>query len=649
MMLTSVCVAALLVATQGQTDDDQCACYGDDYTYFDTGNGCGGQCGECLSAHCEPSGSWCGCSDDYPNVPDDFTGRGDYYICDTTSFSVNVCAESCASPTADACAGRYTAYRYCDETSGLCAEDPCDSDSDCGVRDGYELQCQYGYCEVPCSNFNDTYCSTTFGENLRCQTDGTCGYSYCYDGEECPDGMTCNNQYCVNSCTSDDECADQGNGYTCADGLCAYYECYSNDDCDGEGYVCNQEDLTNYFCFEGCASPNGIYGWNQTCNQYYGAGPGDFVSCNAETGQCETFNCNTTTDCDGVSDTVDLVCQWGSCIESCIGQDDEDYCALIGNGDSVCQDSGLCDYSTCYNGEECPDDTVCTGYYCEAACADDAECIDRYYSDDYKCDAGVCVYNAYECSVDDDCGDGQICMVDAGYYYCSESCQTTGCDWGDDYDCTDACQDDGICGECTYLGCNAPSNSCDDYGFQTECQDDGECGYPSEDECAEDADCDGDQICQYLPNFDAPADAAERRFCGDSCVGQDAVNEYNQTYCSETYGYENCDTSTGTCYNCRSDDDCTSADRPTCYLGTGFNGCYRACVEDSDCDGDDSCLFEEDAQVYYCGQEETQGPIAATTASPTVEPTEPIVDRSGAVQQRWLMAAVAMASLTWWM
>ena len=465
----------------------------------------------------------------------------------------------------------------------------------------------------------------------------------------CPEGTICNerNAVCVDTCTSDDECADRGDGYVC-DGFCVYRECNNNDDCAyrGEGYVCDMSDSTYYSCFEGCASPNGIYGDGVDC--YTSGNGGSFYSCNATTGRCDNFYCNNSTDCEGITDTLDLVCQWGHCVESCIGQD-ETYCyALTEDSGVTCQDSGVCDYFTCYNGEECPDGTACDGYYCNPACATDSECQDQYNNENYKCDAdwSVCVYS--ECSVDDDCayrGDGYVCDGSS----CSESCETTGCDWGDDYDCTDACQDDGICGECTYLGCNAPGNSCDDYGFRTECQEDGECDYP-DDDCADDNDCDGDQVCQYLPNFDEPASGEERRFCGDSCVGQEDIIEYGETYtyCNATYGYENCDADTGTCYNCRSDADCTNADRPTCYLGTGLNVCYRTCEDDSDCEGDELCLFENDAQVYYCGNEDdSMRPTMEPTVSPTVE--EDPVNNSGAVQQRVVMAAVAVASLAWWM
>ena len=433
--------------------------------------------------------------------------------------------------------------------------------SDCTVRDGYDT-CQWGSCVMGCGNFNSSYCRVYYGADSRCQSDGQCEDTYCYDNgnDDRDSGEICSDYKCRDPCLDYSDCACRyGDEYTCAsDGQCVKLECYSNDDCatNGEGYVCDTSSDTNWYCFEGCASPNGTWGSGQTCQEYSGDWDNNFYSCNATTGQCDKAMCanGQDDDCDGLTDdngdAVELVCDWNYCAESCIGQD-ADFCSSF-DTDSICHSDGTCQRVYCNDdGDACPDGTACNGDYCVETCSDDADCSARYSygQENYVCDAETraCLYR--ECYADSDCGDGYYCSSESTEWRCNQGCtDDDDCSWGDSaYDCTDGCQADGRC-DCTYLGCKADGEECDEWP-RLECKDDGDCGV-GDDDCADDDDCEGAQVCQYIARWNDGADANEARLCGDSCVGQGNVTSEwgdSRPFFQYYFDYDTCDQDTGTC------------------------------------------------------------------------------------------------------
>jgi len=489
-----------------------------------------------------------------------------------------------------------------------------DTDGD-GVADSVDI-CPYVYnpmqdlladplacgdCDTAC---DDTFACTSdtcsAGVCVNTPDDALCpdngqfcdGAEYCdpatgcdHTGDPCLPASTCNEEFDICGCGSDDDC-DDGVGCTddsCDAGTCVYIP--NNANCPDDGEYCNGA--------ESCDQLLDCVHSGDPC-------PVDLM-CN-ETGEsCD--ECLANGDCsDGVGCTDDT-CEGGSCVytpndDNC--PDDGLYCT----GDDVCHPTDGClnTGNPCAAGLHCQESTDS----CEE-CILDSHCTDGVPCTDNACVANSCVFTANDANCADDgqyCTGLERCDAATGCYSEGDPCAASGYYCNDTTDRCDECQVNAHCNDgifCTVDSCvngtcwNSPSNA--------RCPDDGQY-------------CNGSEYCSASSGC---------RHSGDPCAAIGLTCNETTDECEGCLVDADCDDGVGctndTCVNnscvftpddlnCADDglycngleicsplDDCVSAGDPCEASG-------RICNEDEDrCD---ECLTSQDCDDgLYCNGAET--------------------------------------------
>lgn len=403
----------------------------------------------------------------------------------------------------------------------------------------------------------------------------------CEDASDCDDGDSCTNDACLQG-----EChnIDSPCLYGCLDGKCQ--GCAGDDDCM-EGDQCT---------LDKCIA--------NECKHY------PIQNCCSSNDECDDGN-----DC-----TADL-CSSNSCLNEAIPNCGETGCT----SDEQCDDDDACTFNDCMNGEchfdqlpycqVCESDVDCTP---EAYCVlgnvfnftgncltDVGKCELVYVGCNFGCEAGACLPEPSECSLNGECDDGNSCTMDNCVYgECTHAAQTG-----------PACGNGGICvsGECEMVECVyecAPSeNPC----FMVYCEN----FVCNEEVMADDYPCGDNKVCSAGVCV-VQSECTQSSQCDDSnaCT----TNLCVQGSCQYT-ALENCITCTqdnecggaavgcigGDWYflvnNCVSNGMCAAANLD-CEFGCDQYGCLPECEDSEECDDGNPCTedtCEEGSCVNYEG------------------------------------------------
>ena len=340
----------------------------------------------------------------------------------------------------------------------------------------------YPYCDCNCQT------GQTCNENRQCVNPG----GDCTTDDDCGGGQVCNPEgQCVNpggDCTTDDDCQENE---VCKDNVCVNASCNSDDDCS-DGQVCQDGTCGA----DNCKCQDAVWPCDRQCG---GKCVEESVNCPCQgDGECTPpQKCITNTDGQNVcsDDDGEGICPDGSripCDQNCSDDSEPANCRTC-NGDSdcgenqTCSSSGVCipksSESCKCEGEDWPCDkqcdNQCTAESVNCPCTSDGECTSPQ-----KCVSGadgqnVCVN--VSCSLDTDCGNGQVCQdetcVDA-----NQSCTTN-----------DDCGNGQVCQDETCVDANQSCTTNDDCGNGQVCQD--ETCVDANQSCTTNDDCQANESC----------------------------------------------------------------------------------------------------------------------------------------------------------
>ena len=311
----------------------------------------------------------------------------------------------------------------------------------------------------------------------------------------------------------------------------------------------------------------------------------------------EPTSCSSNDDCEGF-----LIChsevQGGICLESC------DFGLPEAQGDAYCQLFA--------------DDYLCQpvlGQVCAPPCQSDSDCDDIV--EGTRCgDDGLCLPPA-ECSSNDDCTLGRLCMPDVNGGTCmvdcrltldgktgDELCQTE----GDEYVCFP--EADGYCG----LPCE-DNSPCTVFHPLYVCGNDQRCQKPSGLQCNLNSDCSDGEAC-HRSTDETTAICSASCLTGDFSLTGDEYCDFilEGTVCQEVFG--------GSCRNpCSSTPECQAIDSNLECSNDGH--CIpmevdKSCNEDNDCAQGFVCHHDwhvKDDTLGTCGSNcELGGPVGENGA-----------------------------------
>ena len=552
-----------------------------------------------------------------------------------------------------------TSDDHCQE--GLCtgtAVCECTADADCVPFDDGDLCNGVKIClNQQCVTDPETVvdCSTAPAvpcQALACNPQlGVCETSYLADGTDCDDGSLCSlNDKCdAGACEgtplncddervcTDDACdpvsgcvylpntgdCDDGDlctaGDICADGVCAGTvkpECQCTEDADcapfDDGDLCNGA----LACIDGaCAEVEDSV---VICEP--AADACQDVSCNSQSGECETKDALDGTSCDDatVCTTAD-VCKAGACVGAVVDCVDDNPCTIDG-----CNPETGCEFANntldCDDGNPCTTDDICAEGVCVGTdggcdgCASDGDCSDvedeNVCNGTLRCVDGQCQVDpatVVTCPAPDGCT-AFACQKDTGA--CVEVSASDGSACDDMNACTEntACQQ-GVCAGGAEVICDddqlCTSDSCDptvgcQYAYNSEPCDDGS-------DCTTGDVCNGG-VCGGTPTADCVCTALEDCAAfddGNPCTGtlvcvekKCVVDPETVPACTATdpSGCTGsvCSAETGACEDlvqpdgkaCDDGNACTSVD--VCTAGQCLGGGAPLCDDANACT-DDSC------------------------------------------------------------
>jgi hypothetical protein len=396
------------------------------------------------------------------------------------------------------------------------------------------------------------------------------GDGSCESDADCAEGQLCaipdcaavclqnpddpNSDECWNDCPTEGECIDIDPG------PCAYVDC-------APGYTCEVEVLCwDDDCTEPAPEPGDE---DRDPNQ-------DPIDCGGgceETAICVPDDipgeCYDDSDC-GPGFYCNFDYGWGGepPLPECIDEDGDGYCDdEPGNGlvapPGFCEphdEPSLCDTIACGPGEECVEETYCTGlpYPCDCAegdpncecgdyedeCFTDAYCVPVAGDDCYELDPASC-YDVEGCHLEEvypPCAQPEPCFDDNGDGEC-DPIEPVECEpilmCVPDYvepegSCADRCGEVGSSGQCFCDDlCMQYGDCCED--FFDFCEDIVEPGCNSDEECGPDAYCDYREYC-----YDDFGNG-EECFVEGVCIPfepEDPCNQFPAEICNEIEGCE---------------------------------------------------------------------------------------------------------------
>ena len=242
--------------------------------------------------------------------------------------------------------------------------------------------------------------------------------------------------------------------------------------------------------------------------------------------------------------------------------------------------------TSCVTIDDCPSDYICVDSFCkkdsedpDKLCMDNADC-----SEGFTCnDDGKCIQKT--CEFKEDCGRGKLCR---------DSKCIPGCESNID------CNDNKVC--------NSSTNKCEE-NTEEDCRDGGECeaGYECNEMtglCIVSSDCSGPEDCAVGYECDGSQCIAKIKCSSDDECSDGEVcraDEYCglDTGCDSDIYCENrnpskpaCSLNSGLCYQCTTDEHCTSLSNPICDTMThtcGNENSGGECQSDSDCGLNKKC------------------------------------------------------------
>ncbi len=316
--------------------------------------------------------------------------------------------------------------------------------------------------DTDCESENATHCDPSRHVCVRCYEDNQCEHNQYCENNTC---VTCesgvwNGKECV-ECTADDDCADKTDTPKCNTDTNTCVECIESGDCEEE-LVCRENECTTCETEDECQAKGTTYHCSNvsTCiqcldNQVWDDESKDCVEClssadckNSNKPQCNTET-NTCVECVESSNcSAELVCRENECTncqteEECQAKGENYHCSK----DSTCIQ---CAANEVWDDEskecvECTADSDCTDTpdtpKCNTEtntcveCVSDQNCIEKdtnkpvCNSDTHTCEPcppkslwyvndGKC--HAYECRSNEDCDNGEFCMMTSGYQKCEE-------------------------------------------------------------------------------------------------------------------------------------------------------------------------------------------------------------------------------------
>ena len=443
--------------------------------------------------------------------------------------------------------------------------------------------------------------------------------------QECAAGFGCVNNgfadYCAGTCTpNQSSCVETTGVHTCA--------------ANGKGFSATQYECADTTSLKRCVGGALSESESELCAlETPFCVDGACVECTGTTRECDSGTTTRRECVNGAWQTEDCwnrqdgnkTCYKGNCtpcndasFATCASDDTRRRCVEGAWDDTPCTDpTPLCKDGSCVgclDDEDCPPTQSCSSNSC--TCDEPLElcgevCVDTQ-TDASHC--GVCEHECADptgtcaegecvaCALNGDCpATGQTCVD--GECQCPNEQQVC------DASCVDLSQDDANCGRCgkacpVSQQCEGGTCACIDsltmcgetcVDTQTDASHCGVC----EHECADPTGtCAGGECVACALNGDCPAtgqtcvDGAcqcpdEQQVCEASCVDTTSSDAYCGdcfTHCTETPTTPHCLDSA--CVECRSSDDCETADRPFC------DDVAHVCVEclgTSDCTNEDQC------------------------------------------------------------
>ena len=340
-------------------------------------DGCGGSCGECLSAEAPCIEGECCASHCYGDCCEQnevcFAGKCCTNSCEGMECGLNKCGVGCGTcGESQACFENVCCNNLC---NGTC----CDPEPECVDGKCCTPECKPGW---ECGDDNcggKDACKTCPAEGDLCIEHVCCPADRACKNGCCPEGKVCHHQACCKPQCNGKECGDDGCGGSCAPG------------CTGEGEICIEGNCCLRHCHGAfCCDDDQVCHHNACCPPVCDDKACGSDGCGGSCGDCEK-----PTECIGF-ECCEEPC-WGECCK------DDKVCYKGGCCEPKCSAPGRCGDNGC--GGSC------------AACGSGAACLDGFCtkcecSGPSPCCSNGCTFDAEDtpCDICRSCDDAGHCL-----------------------------------------------------------------------------------------------------------------------------------------------------------------------------------------------------------------------------------------------